>query len=102
MATTYFIRYPRDFANEYTVYAVAPEDRERFGRLIPDAERITRYRAIEIGWTRPREAKRDGEQWFGGFAEPGHGLWAGNVAQALEACREGTREILDNIESEHE
>jgi hypothetical protein len=83
---TYYVSYPRDFANEYEVYVVAPEDVEVFLRAIPDATRISRAEAIRMGWTRPRQAKKYGEQWFGGFAEAhGGDDLAGKIEDAVVA-----------------
>lgn len=101
--TTYFIDYYKDLCNTYTVYAVAPEDRERFIRLFPDAERITRDRAINRGWSRVREARQDGEYWPAGFAErldtkSASDFGPQTVATVLEDCRVATRQILDDRE----
>jgi hypothetical protein len=65
----YYVEYPRDFANEYTVYAVPAADAERFERFFPSADRISRAEAVRLGTRRPIEAKRDGEQWFGGWLD---------------------------------
>lgn len=58
----YYIVYPRDFANEYTIYAVEA------GRVVEflkrfDAQRITKPEAIRLGYLNP---KRD-KECFGGF-----------------------------------
>jgi hypothetical protein len=47
MATncTYYVKYPRDFSNEYTVYQVPPKFLEDFKREIPEATRITSVKA---------------------------------------------------------
>jgi hypothetical protein len=90
----YFVDYPRDFANEYTVYAVPAGMVADFGRAFPDAEPITRSRAIRLGWTRVKEAKRDGEQWFGGFADSG--AYPETLGEALEACRAATEGLVSD------
>ena len=65
----YYESCPRGFCNEYTVYAVPADQAERLERLMPDARRIDRAEAIRLGTRRPAEAKRDGEQWFGGWVD---------------------------------
>lgn len=91
----YFVNYPRDFANEYTVYAVPPASIPQFRALFPEAEPISRPRAIHLGWTRPREARRDGEQWFGGLAEPMRSYDPPTtLADALMLASEGTADAL--------
>lgn len=95
---TYYIDYPRDFANEYTVYVVESDIVERFEACHPNADRISRQRAIDRGWTRPREAQRAGEQWFGGFfqtVEPRDHT----QAAYLDACAESTRLDVDMAEA---
>ncbi len=67
MSKRYYIEYPRDFANEYTIYVTNGND-EAFRAAYPNAERITRARAIERGIRRPRLAAQCSEQWYGGFA----------------------------------
>ena len=63
----YFKYHPRGFANEYTVYVVErPEDLE--SDVIQVAAKITRAEAIEWGIRKPNWAKRNSQQWFGGFA----------------------------------
>ena len=99
MATLYYVDYPRDFANEYDVFAVAPEDRAAFERVRPDAERINRPEAIRLGWTRRREAKRDGEQWFGGFFQ-GWGHPADTLDEVMEECRKQTAGMVATAEAE--
>jgi len=83
--TRYFVEYPRGFANEYTVYAAPSGFAGTFGELFPAALPITRAEAIRLGWTRPREAKRDGEQWFGGFAET-RDYYSSTLDLALADC----------------
>lgn len=84
----YYIEYPRDFANEYSVYVVPTGEREHFEELFPRAERISRKKAVERGWTRVKEARRDGEQWFGGFG--GSAGTYGTLEEALESARQET------------
>lgn len=99
--TTYYVEYPRDFANEYAVYAVASSMEGRFLAAFPDARRITRKDAVHLGWSRPREAKRDGEQWYGGFTDhPAGGLDdATDVEGALAACRLATTACVEAVEA---
>ena len=64
----YFVAYPRNFSNEYVVLvaesaAIADAVRKHY----PEADKITRKRAIYLGWSRPTEAGRTGEYWNGGF-----------------------------------
>ncbi len=72
MSNRYYIDYPRDFANEYTVYVVEPKRANEFEAQFPRAIRITRADAIDRGIRRPRQAERNSEQWFGGLAETSH------------------------------
>ncbi len=71
MKTRYYISYPRDFANEYNIFVVGGKDNlaKRVEKALIDlgAERITKKRALYWGITRPAEAKKTGEQWYGGF-----------------------------------
>jgi hypothetical protein len=94
--TTYFSEYPRDFANEYHVYAVAADDLADFQEHFPDASRITRKEAIRLGWSRPREAKKYGEQWFGGFWDDGLAPcgFEETLASALEECQKATSRLV--------
>jgi len=117
MATRYYVIYPRDFENQYsysgcttsnwwkeiypmnsvnryTVFAVDPTIGKDFAEAFPEAKRITRTEAIYLGLTRPWQAKKDGEPWFGGFAgEANHGDSA-TAAEALDACLLGTTEAI--------
>ena len=95
----YYVNYPRDFANEYTVFAVPSEMRERFEVAYPDADRITRVSAIERGIRRPAEACRDGEQWFGGLCDYGPSSDARTDAGKLAHCADCTVRALDEAES---
>jgi hypothetical protein len=77
----YYVLYPRDFANEYTVYVAGDaESAEHLKQL--GAKRISRREAIRLGWTRPRQARKTGEQWYGGFA----GDTYDTLAEAIEAA----------------
>jgi hypothetical protein len=95
---SYYVEYPRDFCNEYAVYATT--DRKAFETGRPDATRISRKEAIRLGWSRPKEAKRDGEQWFGGFwsdylsREPFE-----TIAHAITDCARATETMLDQYEA---
>lgn len=93
----YYIDYPRDFANEYTVYVVPAGEVARFRGALPDAERITRSEAIRKGWTRPRQAGRDGEQWYGGFAYRGY---PANASEAIDDAEAATLEMLEHASAE--
>ena len=65
---TYYVVYPRDFANEYTVFAVGSKaDALRFESACDLVQQITRVEALRLAIQRPREAAKDGEQWYGGF-----------------------------------
>ena len=65
---TYYVAYPRDFANEYKVYAVSSKaDALRFEDACDSVQQITRGEALRLAIQRPREAAKDGEQWYGGF-----------------------------------
>lgn len=90
----YYIDYPRDFANEYDVYVAADAETERelLRYLGSGAQRITRQEAVRLGWTRPREATRTGEQWYGGFV--GGAIWNYNVSDVLREAQRRTKEIL--------
>jgi hypothetical protein len=91
--------YYRDgrFANVYTVYVVPACQRRRFELLFPDAERVSRRQAVRLGWFRPREAKRDGEQWWGGFADE-TGEYPETVGQAIGVARESTLNLMEQAE----
>jgi hypothetical protein len=96
----YFIEYPRNFCNEYEVYAVPSVDVPRFRAAFPEAEPITRTQAIKKGWTRVREAKRDNEQWFGGFHEnlTTYSDTPETVPQAITACAMATLKSMEEAE----
>lgn len=75
----YLIHYPRNFCNEYAIYVGDKATLDKLVEILGNRRRaenantqfITRRRAIQLGVSRVNEAKRDGEQWFGGFAETG-------------------------------
>ena len=98
----YYAFYPRDFANEYTVYAVESDLVARFEAAFPDARRVTRKDAIRLGVTRPAEAKRCGEQWFGGF-EVGVAScrlpYNATLAQVIDALADDTRAAVEEAEA---
>ncbi len=107
----YLICYPRDFDNEYEVYAGSDADLSDLESFLdrpnrngnyPTFQRLTWAQAIRRGWTLPREAKRDGEQWFGGFAEPYAGpSWHHgrdySVRDAIADAATATTEELDRL-----
>lgn len=64
----YYLNNPRGFANEYTVYVIEAEHAYYLERRFPSATRITRADALEYGLRKPRSAKRNQQQWYGGFA----------------------------------
>ena len=93
----YFVRYPRGFVNEYTVFVVeSPDDEARLRKAFPDAFRITRKRAMQLGFVLPRRAEREGEQWFGGFAEPQKGFRT--YDDRVESAIVGTRDLIEDAE----
>lgn len=94
MPATYFVDYPRDFCNEYNVYVVSRADHADFVRFIPSARRISRAEAIKLGWTRPKQAKRDGEYWLGGFYDDPLSRFADTLAEALDECRKATERLV--------
>lgn len=105
MTNRYYVVYPRDFVNEYTVFVVGSQrDEQRLLRALPSAERITRKRAIYLGYTRPNETRRTGEHWDGGFVR--ELLYpVRTLTDALANARGATRAWLDQIdidEREHE
>jgi len=64
----YFVVYPRNFSNEYTVFVAENQQiADAIKKHCPNAEKITRKRAIYLGCKRPNEAQRTGEQHYGGF-----------------------------------
>ena len=87
---TFYIRYPRDFANEYTVYVVRdPADAEALGLTAEDC--VNRATAIERGYSRPAEALANGEQWYGGFVSGPSQIYVHGIASAITAAAENTR-----------
>ena len=91
----YYVSYPRDFSNEYEVYVIDRTEAVRFEKAWPSAGRISRAEAVRLGIRRPAEAKRDGEQWFGGFVDGRESLsrpWnqMRTVAQRLDAAAADT------------
>ena len=95
MYTSYYVRYPRDFANEYTVYAVDDATREDFDKSFPDAKRINRAEAIRLGISRPKQARKHGEHWAGSFCRCGT---SGTQAEILaEAVARTTEEVNDRL-----
>lgn len=99
----YFVHYPRNFANEYTVYVVRLRDAARLEAVRPGAQRIDAADAWRRGVTRRAEARRDGEQWFGGLAGPGDSAdWrlkgAARRASALASAEAATYEEIAEAE----
>lgn len=98
--TQYFINY--DHANEdcYVIYVVSKGDVPRFRKLFPDSVRITRPRAIDWGWTQPREAARNGERYPGGFAarQTAQTAALSSSLDALTTCKVATKELMDHME----
>jgi len=95
MPASYYVEHPRGFANEYAVYVV--KDRMAFKSAIPDAKRITRVEAIRLGWSRPREAQRTGEQWYGGFFTDNRTRDTDTLDQSLDECLSATQRRLDEL-----
>ena len=89
----YYIDYPRNFANEYNVFVVSAEDESKFEQAYPKAQRITRKRAIELGWTRTKEAGKNGEEWCGSFCSLGRTA-PKNIADAIASCLADTKIML--------
>jgi hypothetical protein len=102
MANRYAVGYPRNFANEYAVYsgtdhdlaAIESEyDHDENGRF----ERIDRPEAIRLGERRPKEAKRDGEQWFGGWYADSLSPSTWSRAERMVECREATARYAESL-----
>ena len=98
---TYLIHYPRDFANEYDIFVGTKAEIDRLYALLnrstergSQLRRISRREAIQLGWSRVREAQRDGEQWYGGFAAYGREPYAHSVQAAILSARESTLELI--------
>lgn len=88
----YFERCPRGFSNEYDVFVVPTSMASRCEAALADVRRISRREALRMGISRPAEARRYGEQWFGGFY--GYDV-AGTQAERLDACcRASIEEIV--------
>ncbi len=107
MRNSYLVHYPRNFANEYTVYVGSPATLDRLTKILESSpradngnvQRITRQRAIYLGRTRVREAKRYGEQWFGGFAETGFG-YPESVDEMLADAIKATEAEIDHADTD--
>ena len=99
MYTTYYVRYPRSFANEYTVYAVDDATKNDFLEAFPGAQRINRAEAIRLGISRPKQAAKHGEQWYGSFCRCGtQGTQAEILAEAVARTTEEVSERLSMLE----
>jgi hypothetical protein len=106
---SYMVHYPRNFANEYQVYAGRKARLEIAKEILdsrPRAENshtrfISRKEAIRLGWSRVREAERDNEQWFGGFAEsfsPPY-PFEESVEQGIANAVEAAESLIDEHEA---
>jgi hypothetical protein len=90
----YFVVYEGDYANQYRVYIAADKAvAARFLAECPKAERIDRDEAIRLGWTRPNQARKAGEQWNGGFALP-TGSTAHTLEESMRDCEVATETDL--------
>jgi hypothetical protein len=94
----YYVFYPRDFANEYDVLVVRRSWEGRFLRAYPDADRITRPQALRFGLSLPRQARRDSEQWYGGFAGGASDPRRGGREAALRCAEEETLRMVEEKE----
>jgi cation transport regulator ChaC len=102
----YLVHYPRNFCNEYTVYAGTSAQLGRLTKILESGRRaengavhrISRREAIRLGQTRVREAKRYNEQWFGGFAETGNG-YPETLAEKLADAAAATEQEIDQAEA---
>ena len=64
MRLYYYAFYPRDYANEYVIYAVATEDRKAFLEWRKGAVRIKKEEAVDMAFVRP--LNKTGPECFGG------------------------------------
>ena len=103
---TYYVAYPRDFANEYKVYAVSSKaDASRFEDACDSVQQITRGEALRLAIQRPREAAKDGEQWYGGFfkADASHALeqkLSYTIADQIAAVVLDTMQFVEKVEEQ--
>jgi hypothetical protein len=74
----YYKLNPRGFANEYTVYVVDAKQALDFESAMKYPTQITRAEAIEYGVRKPNWARRNSQQWFGGFARTADSEFARN------------------------
>ena len=110
MMNRYLVHYPRNFSNEYEIYAGTKADLEKLIEILasrPRAENgntcfITRKRAIYLGRTRVNEARRDNEQWFGGFASVYPDMYAGSLDQEIEQAIQATAQVILEYEAAQE
>ncbi len=93
----YFVDYAdycgEHFANDYNVFASTAKGSQKFRDAFPEARRITRKEAIRLGWSRPREAKQGGPQWFGGFWTTRGG--ATTMDEAIADCVVATEGLME-------
>jgi hypothetical protein len=105
---TYYVVYPREFANEYTVYAVnSKADALRFEGAYGSFFRVPRSEALRLGIQRPADAERDGEQWYGGFMKDAafHALKQKpryTIADQIEAVVVDTMRSIEMVEGERQ
>jgi hypothetical protein len=106
---SYLAHYPRDFANEYAIYAGTPAELAQLEEILDrrsernTCHKVDRKEAIRRGWNRPREAKKTGEFWLGGFAEPeAYAPYADTIQQAIVNAHKATQERIERDEIDQE
>lgn len=101
MTNRYYVRYPRDFANEYDILVVPANDAPRLQRFLPDAQQILRRTAEYLGTTVPRAARRDGRYWPGGWLST---PWPENTdfLTPRQVASSATLLLLDQIEADEQ
>lgn len=83
--------YPRDDESEYSVYVCADKETEqRFLALYGAAEKISRKRAVYLGWSRPRRAEKTGDEPVGKFVNGSH-YRPQSCEEAIDIADETTR-----------
>lgn len=93
----YYIEYPRNFANEYTVYIVSKNNEKRFLELLGDkVKRISRKEAIEKGYYAPKRAKKENIQFFGGFYLSDN--YNQDLADSIYDCITSTEDLLNELD----
>lgn len=97
----YAIYFPRSFSNEYSVYCGTPHELSRLREILLRKRETgtylpaTREKAIRYGETQPRQAKRVGAQWFGGWAEPLFGYPSGSLSDRIKGAHHATLDVID-------